>query len=172
MSYPALSYAPAARTVARPTAPRPAVAAFGASAPRAGYAGVARSQAARYRDAELASATPGQLVVMLFDKMLLTLRRARVAIDAADIEQRTTQLIAATEMVTELRVSLDHEAGGDISRNLDALYVFMLQELHAASRQLDGKRVDVVLRLATELREAFAGAQQQLAGAPTAARSA
>ena len=40
------------------------------------------AQAARYRDAELLSATPGQLVVMLYDKMLLTLRRARIACEA------------------------------------------------------------------------------------------
>ena len=131
------------------------------------------TQAARYREAELASASPGQLVVMLYDKMLLTLRRARVATEARDIEGRVTHLLSVHDMVTELKVSLDHEVGGTISRDLDALYAFMLQELMAANRHADVARIDVVLRIAGELREAFAGAQAQLAaGAPAAARIA
>jgi flagellin-specific chaperone FliS len=160
MSYPAMPHATTARPAARPFAPRPA-ASLSASAPRGGYGGgyggAAQSQAARYREAELASATPGQLVVMLFDKMLLTLRRARVALEAGNVEERTGHVLAAMDMVTELQCSLDHETGGEIAANLD--------ELPA------GKKIDVVLRIATELREAFAGAQQQLAAAP-AARSA
>jgi flagellar protein FliS len=156
MSYPAMPPMPA-RAATYP----PARAAAGYGAPSA-------MPAARYREAELLSATPGQLVVMLFDKMLLTLRRARMAMEAGEIEQRTTQILSAIDMVTELRVSLDHDQGGFISRNLDALYLFMAQELHAANRHRDVKRIDVVLKIATELREAFAGAQQQLAAAAPA----
>ena len=163
-------HAPATRPAVRPLAPRPA--SFGASAARGGYGGAAQSQAARYREAELASATPGQLVVMLFDKMLLTLRRARVAMDARQIEERATQILAAADMITELQCSLDHDAGGEISASLDALYAYMLTELYAANRHQDAKRLDVVLRLAAELREAFAGAQQQLAAAPAPAPAA
>jgi flagellar protein FliS len=152
----------------RPAAP------LGASAARGAYASAPQAQAARYRDAELMSATPGQLVVKLFDKMVLTLRRARAAMDANAIAERCELVLKASEMITELKVSLDHEQGGDISRNLDALYAFMIGELYAANRHKDGKRIDVVLHMATELRDAFAGAQQQLASAaaPLAARSA
>ena len=168
MSYPATTPMPALRSAspfaARPA--RPAAPAAGAS-PYGGHA-------ARYRDAELMSATPGQLVVMLFDKMLLTLRRARVAVEARQIEERCENILKAQEMITELRVSLDHEKGGAISTQLDALYAFMLRELADANRRPDVKKLDVVLHMAGELRTAFAGAQQQLAAAATtpAARSA
>lgn len=130
------------------------------------------SQAARYRDAELLSATPGQLVVMLFDKMLLTLRRARTACDAKQIEVRCEQILRASDMVTELRVSLDREQGGQIAAQLDALYAYMLRELLEANRRNDGARLDVVTRMAAELREAFAGAVAATSGALPTARSA
>ena len=112
--------------------------------------------AARYRDAELASQSPGQLVVLLFDRMLLTLRRARVANDARQIELRCEQLLKASDMIEELRLALDHERGGIIAANLDQLYGFMLRELMEANRLQDSARIDVALRIAGELRDAFA----------------
>ena len=148
MSHPAATYAPS--STARPAMmpPRGATVAHGGAYAGGAYA----SQATRYRDAELLSATPGQLVVMLFDKMLLTLRRARVACEARRIEERCEQLMKASDMITELRASLDHDLGGAISAQLDALYDFMLRELVAANRQQDAARIDVVIRIAGELR--------------------
>jgi flagellar protein FliS len=143
-----------------------------ASAPGAGAAGPYAAQANRYRDAELASATPGQLVVMLFDRLVLTLQRARAAMDAGQIEARTELVLRAADMVGELRLSLDHAQGGDIAGQLDALYGFMLRELFDANRHQDGARLAVVARIAGELREAFAGAQAQLAAAAGTAATA
>jgi flagellar protein FliS len=160
----ALAYAPGAtayRSPAGPAVPQPARAAQPAAG---GYA----SQASRYRDAELASATPGQLVVMLFDKCLLTLRRAEAAFAAGDVEARVEHVCKAADMVTELRASLDFEAGGDISTQLDALYGFALGELFAANTRREPARLGPVRHVLGELRDAFAGAQAQLAAAAAA----
>jgi flagellar protein FliS len=150
------TYAARAATLRPSAAPGAATTAASAANPYA-------AQANRYRDAELASATPGQLVVMLFDRLVLTLQRARTAMDAGQIEARTELVLKAADMVGELRLSLDHAQGGDIAGQLDALYGFMLRELFDANRHQDGARLAVVARIAGELREAFAGAQAQLA---------
>jgi flagellar secretion chaperone FliS len=165
MSYPA---------TARPMPAMPRAAAFvKAAVPAAAPAGSPyAAQAARYRDAELLSASPGQLVVLLYDKMLLTLRRARVACEAKRIEERCEALLKASDMISELRVSLDHEQGGSISTQLDALYGYMLQELFDANRLQDAGRIDVVLRIAGELRDAFAQVVAQGAGTLPKARTA
>lgn len=120
------------------------------------------TQAARYRDAELAAATPGQLVVMLFDKILLTLRRARVAAEARRIEERVELLLRANEMIGELKISLDFEQGGQIARNLDALYAFSMRSVFDATRTGDVGTIDTVVRVLSELRDGFA---QVVAGA-------
>jgi flagellar protein FliS len=155
---------------ARGAAPRLATAGAPAGVPAA--AAPYAAQAGRYRDAELASATPGQLVVLLFEKLALTARRARAALDAGQIEARTAHVLRAVDLVTELRLSLDHEQGGDVARQLDALYGFMLRELFEANRRQEGARLDAVARIAGELREGFAGAQAQLAAAGDAAGAA
>lgn len=155
MSYPAYAYAP---TAAQRSVPR-------ASTPAAAPARPAAAQVSRYRDAELAGATPGQLVVMLFDKCVLTLRRAQAALAAGDIPTRTTHICAAGDMIVELRGSLDFDAGGDISRQLDALYAYALRELFAANRAQDAAKLASVLHVMSELRDGFAGAVAQLAAA-------
>jgi flagellar protein FliS len=179
MSYAAYAYPPA-RTPSAPAtgaaAPRPAASARPlarpAAAPGGGYAG----NAARYRDAELASASPAQLVVLLFDKCLLTVRRAEAAF--TDSAARTEYVCLAADMLAELRAALDFEAGdgGALSRQLDALYAWAGAELHRALREQVPAPLAGVLRVVGELRDAFAGAQAQLAaqGAPSApaARSA
>ena len=153
MSFPATSpYAAAVRQSFASPAGLPARPVAAAGRAPAGYA----NQAARYRNAELESASPGQLVVMLFDKILLTLRRARLAIESRSIEDRVELLLKANEMITELRVSLDFEQGGAIAQNLDALYAFSLRQLFEASRTGDAAKIDGVVRVMDELRDAFA----------------
>ena len=137
-------------------APRPAARPAPASA---GYA----SQASRYRDNDLASASPGRLVVMLFDQIVISIRRARIALDTKQIELRAEQIVRASDMITELRLSLDHEQGGVIATNLDALYGYMLSELFDANRRQDPAPLDRVLVMVTEIRDAFA---QVVSGTP------
>jgi flagellar protein FliS len=166
----------------QPTAiPRAAQGSLYGAAPRTAAGMPARpaasayaTQAARYREAELSSASPGQLVVMLFDKILLTLRRARLAAEARQIEDRVEQLLKANEMITELRISLDFEQGGAISQNLDALYAFSLRQLFEASRSGDVTKIDGVSRIMGELRDAFAQVVNGMAApaAPAPAASA
>lgn len=166
MSFPATSpYAAAVRSSFATPAGLPARPLAPAGRAPAGYA----SQAARYRNAELESASPGQLVVMLFDKILLTLRRARLAVEARNIEDRVELLLKANEMITELRVSLDFEQGGAIAQNLEALYAFSLRQLFEASRTGDVAKIDGVVRVMSELRDAFA---QIVGGTPAGAPAA
>jgi flagellar protein FliS len=145
-------------TSPQPPAPRPATRPPSATG---SYGG----QAARYRDNDLASASPGRLVVMLFDQIVLSLRRARIALDTGQIELRATQIVRASDMLAELRISLDHEQGGAIATNLDALYGYMLGELFDANRRQDPVPLDRVLVMVTEIRDAFA---QVVAGTPAA----
>ena len=101
--------------------------------------------------------------MLLFDKCALTIRRAQAALAAGDIPERTAHICAAADIIAELRGSLDFDAGGDISRQLDALYAYALRELFAANRAQDPAKLASVLHVVSELREGFAGAVAQLA---------
>jgi flagellar protein FliS len=126
-------------------------------------------QASRYRETEVLTATPGQLVVLLYDHLLTSLRRARVAMEARELEAQGEHLERGRNVLTELLVTLDQERGGEVAANLGALYSFLLGELVQLGVRADVPRLDRVTRMIGELREAFA----QVANTPVpAARSA
>jgi flagellar protein FliS len=123
------------------------------------------SQANVYREREVLTASPEKLVVITFDHVLVNLRRARVAIEANNIERRVEALSKAREGVMELLMSVDTDRGGPIANNLLSLYSFAVRELFEVGRTKDVRKLDGVLKVMTNLREAFAA----IAADPTVA---
>jgi flagellar protein FliS len=82
------------------------------------------SHANVYREREVLSASPEKLVVITFDYVLVNLRRARMAIEAGNIELRVQSMSKAREGVMELLMSTDAERGGEMTVRLRALYAF------------------------------------------------
>ena len=94
-----------------------------------------------YRQMEVASASPGQLVVMVYDYLLVQLARVDIALDTKDVELRAVALGRASAAIAELVSGLDLERGGQLSRQLSGLYSFFLGELIDIGRYSDRKRL-------------------------------
>jgi flagellar protein FliS len=114
------------------------------------------SQANVYREREVLTASPEKLIVITFDHILVNLRRARLAIEAGQIERRTQALGKAREGVMELLMSLDLERGGQVANNLSALYSFVVREMLEVGRTRDVAKLDALVNVVNNLREAFA----------------
>jgi len=125
------------------------------------------SQANVYREREVLTASPEKLVVIVFDHVLANLRRARVAIEAGNIEQRAQAMRRAREGVMELLTTTDADRGGEMALKLRALYAYALREFLAIGRTRDIKQLDSVTAILANLRESFAA----IASDPTLARS-
>ena len=125
------------------------------------------SQANVYREREVLSASPEKLVIITFDHVLVNLRRARMAIEAGNIELRVQSMSKAREGVMELLMSTDAERGGEMTMRLRALYAFALREFLAIGKTRDVKQLDNVTAILGNLRDAFA----TIASDPTLARS-
>jgi flagellar protein FliS len=128
------------------------------------------SQANVYREREVLTASPEKLVVITFDHVLVNLRRARVAIEAGNIERRVQALTKAREGVMELLTSVDVERGGQVAQNLLALYSFAVREMFEVGRTRDVAKLDGVVTVIGNLREAFAtiAAEPKVAAVPAA----
>ncbi len=113
------------------------------------------SQAAAYREMEVLSATPGQLAVIVYDHLLVSLRRARIALDGGSFELRSATLEKCRAIITELLVTLDHERGGTLAQELSSLYTFFLSELVDVGMNPDAGRLDRITGMVSELRDAF-----------------
>lgn len=111
--------------------------------------------ATAYRDREVLTASPARLVVLVFDHVLANLMRSRVARDAKRVDVQIEAINKAREGITELLVTLDLEKGGEIAKNLQALYTFLLTELVDGSR-MEAQRFDRLVTIVSELRDSFA----------------
>jgi flagellar protein FliS len=132
------------------------------------YSGYA-SAAGTYREHEVLTASPAKLVVLVYDHVLANLRRAQLAHEAGNIEARFEATSRARDGITELLATLDIERGADIASQLRSLYGFMLTTLVDVWRHGDApRRINRIINMVSELREAFATIAAESAAAPAA----
>jgi len=110
-----------------------------------------------YLEGCIASADPLELVRMLYQGASGAVRDARRYLAEGEIALRSRSISKACEILIELTASLDHTAGGEISRRLEQLYDYMQRRLLEANiRQADEPLAEVLGLLAT-LGEAWDG---------------
>ena len=90
-----------------------------------------------YRETEIVTASPERLVALLYEGALRSCAAAAAHHQGGRVRERGEEISRALAIVGELRESLDCERGGEIARNLDALYLFVaacLFDAHSARR--------------------------------------
>jgi len=110
---------------------------------------------ATYRQQSVLTATPGQLVVMLYDGALRFLLQASTALRSGDQLGCDAKLRRAEAIVDELHSSLDKDRGGEIASRLEGIYVFCKRHLMEARLERDPAMIEKVSELLAELREAW-----------------
>jgi len=120
------------------------------------------SNIAKYRTQQVMTASPAQLVYMLYDRTISSLKEAIAAIEAGDIETRWRANNRAIEIINHLWSTLDLKSGGEIARNLDRLYPFMTMRLV----QVDLRNNPVPAREVIALLEPLRDAWRELAQGP------
>ncbi|HEX7036409.1 MAG TPA: flagellar export chaperone FliS [Pseudomonadales bacterium] len=114
------------------------------------------------------SAPPHKLIDMLLDGACSRLLRARDCIRLNDRDGRSNAIAATVAILEGLQGSLDHERGGELASNLDALYDYMQRRLFRADADNDPAGVDEVLGLVTTLKEAWSAIGDQVPQRPNA----
>jgi flagellar protein FliS len=100
---------------------------------------------------QIESASKEQLLIMFYDGAIRFISRAENAIRVNNIEQRNYCINKASAIITELSVTLDHDIGGQIASDLEALYDFMIRELIKANIENRLSSLETVKTLLTEL---------------------
>ena len=108
----------------------------------------------RYLQDSISTASPGKLLLMLYDRLVLDLMKGEEALRAGAREQAHEQLTHAQEIVLELRTSLDVDAWSGAPA-LAGLYGWMLTELIGANIAKDADRVAACRTLVEPLRDAW-----------------
>jgi flagellar protein FliS len=120
-----------------------------------------------YTESSVLTAPPERLVVMLYDGAIRFLSQAAVALRAQNGRVFLDRVQRGEAIITELNLTLDMRQG-EVAERLRAIYQFCNMHLAAATMEGDPGKVDDVIRLLGDLREAW----QQIAAAPPAAAAA
>lgn len=126
----------------------------------------------KYLTQQVMTASPAKLVSMLYDKVVISLKEAISAIEAGQIEARWRANARATEILSHMWATLDTEKGGEIARNLDQLFSYMLSRLPEVDLRNDPAPAREVLELIEPLRKSWQElARQETTGGRTVAPS-
>ncbi len=100
-----------------------------------------------YGESSILCADPAALVVALYEGGIEAVCRAKACLQAGDISGRGKEITKAVNIVTELLVSLDHKRGGDLSRRLEQLYLYLHKRLLEAHAGQNREALDEVRNL-------------------------
>jgi flagellar protein FliS len=115
-----------------------------------------QAQTAAYRQQSVLTATPGQLVVMLYDGAVRFLHQAAYAMREGNVAVSGNRLQRAEAILDELLATLDLEKGDVIASRLQGIYVFCLRHLMEARLERSPEMIEQVSELLGELRESWA----------------
>jgi flagellar protein FliS len=107
-----------------------------------------------YAESAILTASPGRLVVMLYDGAIGSLRQSAVAMRAGDRERARARMRKAEAIIDELNFSLDMSVG-ELPDRLRSIYHFCKRQLIHANVETDPAAIDLVAGLLADLRDGW-----------------
>ncbi len=107
----------------------------------------------KYQQTQLQTASPAQLLLMLYDGAIRFVRMGISGIDEKNYEKTNTNLCKAQAVINELIAALNYDY--QIAKTLFQVYEYMLHRLINANLKKDKTQADEVLSYLLELRDAW-----------------
>ncbi len=98
----------------------------------------------RYLQNQIVNASPEKILLMLFDGAIRFTREAIAANNEGNTARKLEKIGRVFNIIAELSNTLDHNIGGGIAEELDALYQFNLRELGLARRDTTNRHLEFV----------------------------
>lgn len=102
-----------------------------------------------------AFANPHRLIQMLMEGALEKISKAKGFMQNGDIAKKGEHISWAISIIEGLRVSLDHSQGGQISENLESLYIYMNSRLTQANLNNSVEMLDEVTGLLVDIKSGW-----------------
>jgi flagellar protein FliS len=113
----------------------------------------------RYKQQGIMTASPVDLIVMLYDECIKQLRLASTALGRRNYADANNSFKRAQDILVELMSSLDLKF--DISKDLMSLYEYMIHEIVNINVRKDASGIQPIVEMLESLREAWAQIRRQ-----------
>ncbi|MBP7868088.1 MAG: flagellar export chaperone FliS [Acidobacteria bacterium] len=111
--------------------------------------------AREHMESRLRTATPLEMVVIVYEGIIHFLVEGRIAMQAFQVEKKTNALNRASRFMAELQFCLNLEKGGEVALHLAGLYDYCQKRLMEANLRNSVEIVDEVLALVRNLLDAW-----------------
>lgn len=108
-----------------------------------------------YQQTNVTTAKPDKILLMLYEGCIKFIKVAKSKMQEKKVAEKGKNISRALAIVSELINTLDHDVGGQLARDLEALYMFMMDKLIEANLNNKIEDLDVVEKLLTTLYEAW-----------------
>jgi len=116
----------------------------------------------QYRQTAVKTANRGQILLMLYEGAIKNVKMATLAVERKDIASKGLYIGKAHDIINELTATLDFEIGGEIARNLERLYNFIVEQLVKANLESSKEPLAAVQKVLETLLDGWKGAVEQV----------
>lgn len=109
----------------------------------------------QYQNTQVTTAAPEKILIMLYDGAINFTRLALERMKQKDLGGKGLYIGKALAIVSELMNTLNHEVGGEISANLEQLYIYIIGEYTSANLNNNAASLENALKILTSLRDTW-----------------
>lgn len=118
--------------------------------------------AKQYKQMSVKTASRGQVLLMLYEGAIQNVKKATIALEKNDMATKGKHIVKAHDIINELVNTLDFEVGGQIARDLERLYNFMVEQLIKGNLENSKEPMMTVLKLLETLYSGWKVAVEQV----------
>lgn len=122
----------------------------------------------KYKETQVISASREKLLLMMYEGAIKFTKKAIKSFEENNISERCVNIGRAFDIVLELNNTLDHKVGGDISKNLEQLYMFVTDKYLQANIQGKVQPLHDALKILETLNEGWIQAVEKIKKEKTA----
>lgn len=108
-----------------------------------------------YQVNDISTSSQGQLILMMYDGALQAVNQSIQCMDRKDVAGQSRHILKTQDIINELSLALDMEQGGEVSKTLEQLYQFVLNQLIQANITSDKMYLESVIKVLSPLRDAW-----------------
>ncbi len=109
----------------------------------------------QYHNTQIVTASPERILIMLYEGAVRFSKLALEKLEKGDIAGKGVYIGKSMAIVGELRSTLDHEIGGQIARQLEQLYIYLIDELTKANIANSADALENVIKILSFLRDTW-----------------
>jgi len=108
-----------------------------------------------YQVNDISTSSQGQLILMLYDGALQAVNQSIQCMGRQEIAEQSRYILKAQDIINELSSALDMKQGGEVSKTLEQLYQFVLNQLIQANITSDTMYLESVIKVLSPRRDAW-----------------